>query len=76
MGSFGLTLGPIVWLYIPEIVEANIIPYSTMANLIGASVCVILFPIASAQLPNQAYLFIIFMVWGVASLVINKFYLV
>ena len=31
-------VGDIEILYIPEIVEPRIIPYSTMANLIGASI--------------------------------------
>jgi p-aminobenzoyl-glutamate transporter AbgT len=76
MAGFGLTLGPIVWLYIPEIVEPRIIPYSTMTNLLGASVCIIIFPIASAQLPNKAYLFIIFLIWAIVSMIINQKYLV
>ena len=76
MASFGLTLGPIVWLIIPEFVEPRIIPYSTMTNLTGASICIIIFPIASAQLPNKAYLFGIYLIWGILSLIINQKYLV
>ncbi len=47
MFFFGLTLGPIVWLYIPEIVEPKIIPFSTMTNLAGAALCIIVFPLIS-----------------------------
>lgn len=42
---FGLSLGPVVWLYIPEIVQPSIIPYSTAANWIGALLTIFLFPI-------------------------------
>jgi hypothetical protein len=76
MGAFGLTLGPIVWLIIPEFVEPRIIPYSTMVNLTGASICIIIFPIASAQLPNKAYLFGIYLLWGIGSILINQKFLV
>ena len=45
MAAFGLSLGPVVWLYIPEIVQPKIIPYSTASNWISASIVIILFPI-------------------------------
>lgn len=69
MAFFGLTLGPIVWLYIPEIVEPNIIPFSTMTNLVGASICIIVFPIikSSKYIP-----FLFFFAWGLISLFLNQ----
>ena len=45
MFFFGMSLGPVVWLYIPEIVQSKIIPYSTASNWISASLVIILFPI-------------------------------
>jgi len=45
MGIFGVSLGPVVWLYIPEIVAPKIVPYSTMVNWVSASSVIILFPI-------------------------------
>ena len=45
MAVFGLSLGPVVWLYIPEIVQPKIVPYSTASNWISASLVIILFPI-------------------------------
>jgi MFS transporter, SP family, xylose:H+ symportor len=45
MANFGLSLGPVVWLYIPEIVQPSIIPYSTLVNWGGASLVMLLFPI-------------------------------
>jgi SP family arabinose:H+ symporter-like MFS transporter len=45
MADFGLSLGPVVWLYIPEILEPNYIAFSTLANWTTASLITILFPI-------------------------------
>ena len=71
MAVFGLTLGPIVWLYIPEIVESNIIPYSTMVNLLGAAACTIGFPLITN--PELKYIpFMFFFVWCLISLIFNQ----
>jgi hypothetical protein len=45
MAVFGLSLGPVVWLYILEIVQPKIVPYSTAGDWISASIVIILFPI-------------------------------
>ena len=45
MANFGLSLGPIVWMYIPEIVLPNFLPYSTMINWGGSALSILLFPI-------------------------------
>ena len=71
MAVFGLTLGPIVWLYIPEIVESNIIPYSTMVNLFGAASCTIIFPLITD--PSYKFIpFVFFFLWCLISLLINQ----
>lgn len=51
MGIFGMSLGPVVWLYIPEIVQPNIVPFSTGMNWTGTSLVVLLFPIVKKGLP-------------------------
>ena len=51
MANFGLTLGPVVWLYIPEIVQPNIVPFSTGMNWTGTSLVLLLFPIVKKGLP-------------------------
>jgi FtsH-binding integral membrane protein len=43
--SFVITLGPIVWLYIPEVVQPNIVPYTTMTNWFCACLIITLFPV-------------------------------
>jgi hypothetical protein len=75
MTSFGFTLGPVVWLYIPEIVPANVVPYTTLANWAGASITVILFPIIGKHLRNGT-LFFFFAGWCLLSLVFNHKYVV
>lgn len=42
---FGLTLGPVVWLYVPEIIPARFVPLATSMNWIGCSITIILTPI-------------------------------
>lgn len=78
MGVFGLSLGPVVWLYIPEIVQPNIIPYSTAANWISASLVISLFPILSEKLlgGNPGFLFIFFTVWCFGCFIFNIFFVV
>ena len=76
MAFFGLTLGPIVWLYIPEIVEPKIIPFSTMSNLAGATICIMIFPLIKKTLPNESYLFLMFLIWCFVALFVNCKYMV
>lgn len=76
MTSFGFTLGPVVWLYIPEIVPANIVPFSTLANWAGASITIILFPILGDIIGQFGYLFFMFSLWCLASLLINQRYVI
>lgn len=43
---YGISLGPVVWLYVPEIIPAKIVPLATMMNWLGCSISVIFTPIA------------------------------
>ena len=45
MLMFGFTLGPLVWLYIPEVVKAKYVPFTTLTNWAGCTITVTLFPI-------------------------------
>lgn len=42
---YGMTIGPAVWLYIPEIVPAKVVPPATAMNWLGVSLSVIVTPI-------------------------------
>lgn len=76
MGIYGVSYGPMVWLYIPEIVQPKIIPYTTATNWIGASIVIILFPIITDELlgGHPGVLFIFFSFWCFGSLVFNQFF--
>jgi SP family arabinose:H+ symporter-like MFS transporter len=78
MANFGLTLGPVVWVYLPEIVQSSIIPYATATNWGSASLITLLFPVIKDHLPkkNPAWLFIFFALWCGLSFIFNKKYLV
>ena len=45
MANFGLTLGPVVWVYLPEIVQSSVLPYATATNWGTASVIMLMFPV-------------------------------
>lgn len=76
MAVFGLSLGPVVWLYIPEIVQPKIVPYSTASNWISASLVIILFPIMTEDIlnGNPGVLFVFFTAWCIGSFVFNYFF--
>ena len=69
MAVFGVSLGPVVWLYIPEIVQPKIVPFSTATNWISCSLIIILFPILSDDVfdhdPTYLFAFFCFSCWSV-----------
>jgi SP family arabinose:H+ symporter-like MFS transporter len=78
MANFGLSLGPIVWMYIPEVVKPSFLPFSTMVNWGGSALIILLFPIIKAHLPEQnpGPLFLFFAIWSGISYVLNKKYVI
>lgn len=50
MINYGCTLGPVVWLYIPEVVPSNMVSLTTACNWISFSTIVTLFPITTDKL--------------------------
>lgn len=45
MANFGFTLGPVVWVYLAEIVQPSVLPYATMVNWASAALIMLLFPV-------------------------------
>lgn len=45
IANFGFTLGPVVWVYLPEIVQPKVLPYATMVNWASAAIVILLFPV-------------------------------
>lgn len=74
MANFGFTLGPVVWVYLPEIVQPNVLPYATMVNWASAAIIMLLFPVIKETLPdkNPAMLFLFFAIWSTLSFFFNK----
>lgn len=57
---FGLTLGPAVWLYIPEIALEKVVPLATATYWCGCSICVIVAPIVTSLMgtPYAVFFFL------------------
>ena len=45
MALFSTTIGPVVWMYVPEIIPAKVVPFATTLNWLGCSFCLIILPI-------------------------------
>ena len=78
MANFNISLGPIVWLYIPEIVQPSFLPYSTMVNWGCSALSILMFPIIKESLPgeNPAPMFLFFALWSTGSFMANQKYIV
>lgn len=87
MAVFGSTLGPVVWLYIPEIVEDKIVPITTAFNWACSSIVIILVPILTSSSTSHetetnysnmkvSILFFTFMAWCFVSFVFNWKYVI
>ena len=77
MGVFGLTLGPISWLYISETIEPKYMPIATCANWCSSSLVILLFPIIKQNVlgGNPGLLFVFFTCWSIAAFIVNRFFL-
>jgi SP family arabinose:H+ symporter-like MFS transporter/SP family xylose:H+ symportor-like MFS transporter len=74
---YGISIGPSVWLYVPEIIPAKVVPLATMTNWFGASVCVIFTPMAIEANDDNA--FPVFFFYGGLTMIffiINVFFMV
>ena len=57
---YGLSLGPVVWLYIPEICKKKIVPLATATYWCGCSLCVIVAPIVTSIMNSPYAVFLFF----------------
>ncbi len=74
---YGISLGPVVWLYVPEIIPAKIVPFATMMNWFGCSLCVMFTPIAiAANHKNPAPVFFFFGAITFLFYIFNLFFMV
>ena len=72
MVIYGLTIGPVVWMYIPEIIPASVVPFAATINCISSTFCLIISPVLNA---NQGTPFVYFCFGGITLLItlINAF---
>jgi hypothetical protein len=72
-------LGPVVWLYVPEIIPAKMVPFATMMNWLGCSLCVIFTPIVIGQDGTNKTTYPVFFFFGAITmlfLVVNYCFMV
>ncbi len=74
--DFGLTLGPATWIFISEVIEPNVIPYTITANWLAGSFVIILFPILTEDYlnGNPALLFAFSTAWCFGASFVNYFF--
>ena len=72
MFMFGLSQGPVIFLYVPEIVNPQFVSIASFANWATAAVISILFPILSDAFGTPAPIFTFFAVWCFISLLFNQ----
>ena len=67
MFSFGISLGPIVWLYLPEILPEKGVSLAALANWVGCGIIGLFFPMVKNAINIQGT-FLIFLGCCVAAL--------
>lgn len=73
---YGLTIGPAVWLYVPEIIPAKIVPPATFMNWLGVSISVIVTPIVIEEVHSPYPVFLFFGAISLVFFVMNWFMVV
>ena len=73
---YGLTFGPLVWPYLPEVVPARIIPLAQSMNWIVDCLTLSLPGVIIAHAGNPWPLFFVFFIWDFFSIFVNYFILV
>lgn len=71
-----MTLGPLVWPYLPEVVPARIIPLAQTMNWVIDCLTLTLPPIILANASSPSPLFFIFFAWDFLSIIINHFLII
>lgn len=73
---YGLTLGPLVWPYLPEVVPARVIPLAQTMNWIIDCLTLCLPGLIIAHHGNPWPLFLTCFLWDFGSIFVNHFFLV
>lgn len=74
---FGLTIGPVIWLYVPEILPAHLVPFASIDNWIGTTIVYCMTPIIVGAFDgNPSVLFFIFAGSTLICLFINALFMI
>lgn len=73
---YGLTIGPLLYTYLPEVVPARIIPLAQIMNWVIDAVTLPLPGLIIAHNGNVWPLFFCFFIWDLMSIFVNHFLLV
>lgn len=73
---YGVTIGPVVWLYVPEIIPANLVPPATFMNWAGCTLCIIATPFVVAAVGSPYPVFLFFGAISTLFWVLNWFLVV
>lgn len=68
---YGMTVGPIVWLYVPEIIPPRIVPFATFSYWFGVTTCVTITPIVINEAGSPYPLFFFFGALSLLFFVMN-----
>lgn len=68
---YALTLGPIVWPYVPELIPTKYIPYTSIVNWISAAICTIVTPYILNAVGSPYPVFFFFGVISLICFIIN-----
>ena len=73
MVGYSFSLGPIIWLYIPEIVPARLMPWALVMHWITFFILVFLFPVITDNVLNNdpTIVFIFLAIYLLISMVVN-----
>lgn len=74
MFSFGLSLGPIVWVYLPEILPAKGVSLAVLANWVGCGIIGVGFPIVVKIIQIQGT-FLVFLGCCIAATIFFLFFI-
>jgi hypothetical protein len=76
-GMIAFTLGPIMWLYIPEIVEQNIVSATICCKWCFGALITFIFPIACEMMDNNpGGIFIVLAIYCFLSLIASSYLLI
>lgn len=73
---YGLTFGPLVWPYLPEVVPAHIIPLAQASSWFIDALTLCLPGVLISHNDTLWPLFFVFSLWNLFSIIINHFLIV